>query len=471
MRRSARTGVWLVTLLVMLPGAAVTVGWSERAIGYGSLHVPRVSTQGAFNSTGLFVFVADFEHGSMGGWHPSQGNASIVTSPSYAGEPSLSSSAGAALPQVEIANRSFVPGAPSLSFRADLYYAGGGTGFVGLAGAHGPVAMVGVGGGSVWAGANLTTLTKVRSIPTGTAQPAGWVDLMASLAASTGGNSTAWTMQVYVDRTDTIAASNVSVPNASGYSGAILETTKGTVDYTDLVFTSNQIPITIPGYNNMEGYGQGSGLTAALLPGFTTLTATMTVANWSIPQQNILSYQINAMSYVGTVRSTCHGFYQLGIDLNPGGRIAPWFVPDGNCVAHYFNSKHPTSGNRGFVSPPGTRLELSIHDNTSAGTIEFAIHDLSISGPNRSLTATIPYNGTRFYGAYSQVEWQPCCSSFPIRAYFLNASLRAMTIAGGGVPSPTLLSGSYMVPYVLDAPPSWSLTYYRTNVGAYDQVI
>ena len=42
------------------------------------------------------------------------------------------------------------------------------------------------------------------------------------------------------------------------------------------------------------------------------------------------------MNYIGTVDSTCHGFFQLGVDLDPGGYIAPGTVPGTNCVAHYF---------------------------------------------------------------------------------------------------------------------------------------
>jgi hypothetical protein len=73
----------------------------------------------------------------------------------------------------------------------------------------------------------------------------------------------------------------------------------------------------------MEGYGQGSGLVVGLLPAYSNLTAQMNLHSWSVPQNDILSFQINAMNLTGTTVSTCHGFFQLGVDLDPLGRIAP----------------------------------------------------------------------------------------------------------------------------------------------------
>ncbi|MCI4330700.1 MAG: hypothetical protein L3K19_02490 [Thermoplasmata archaeon] len=469
MRAFDRPGACLVVILVLAPGFTFGAGAVSALAVSGSMHLPRAAPAPGFNGAGRFAFVSNFENHTLGGWHSAQGNASVVSSPSYSGEPSLSSTAGSHLPQIEFATRSFVAGAASLSMRADLYYAGNGSGYFGLFGPQGAVALVGVSAGSVWAGPNLTHLQKVGGFPAGTAQPAGWVDLMASLRAPSSSNGH-WVMDVYVDRTDVVAASKVAVPGAGGYAGAILETTRGTVDFTNMVFTTNEIPITIPKYNNMDGYGQGSGLTVGLLAPFTTLTGTMTLQNWNIPQRGILSFQINAMDYIGTVHSTCRGFYQLGVDLNPGGRIAPWFVPNGNCIAHYFNSNNTARVNPGFHSPPGTRLQLTIQQNPGNHSLRFQIVDLSIGGLNRTVSATIPYNSTLFYGAYSQVEWQPCCSNFPIGSYFLNASLRGLTIGGGSVATPTTLDASYMVPYALDTPPAWSMTYYRSNTAAYDQV-
>lgn len=465
-----RALLWALIGTLILPGGSVPLVSPVASGVAGPLHLPLAPMGAAPVAAGRFAFVSDFEGGSLGGWTAVQGSAVIGATPNYAGEPSLNSTAVAGRPQIEQAHRGFTAGATALALRADLYYLGGGTGYVGFAGSHGAVALVGVAAGVVWAGPNLTALTRVGAIPASTAQPMGWVDLEAAITSANVSGHLRWTMDAYVDRTDVIAATGVAVPNAGAYSGAVLETTNGTMDYTNIVLTSNQIPITIAGYNNMEGYGQGSGLVVGLLPAFTTLSATMTLTNWNVPQQGILSFQINAMNRVGTTRSTCKGFFQLGVDVDPGGRIAPWYVPDGNCVAHYFNSKHPTSINRGFPSPAGTTIRLTVRDNTTAGAIQFIETDLSITGPNRTLSASVPYTSTPFVGVYSQVEWQPCCSRFAIGGYFLNASLSGMSNDGGTVAAPQTLSGAYMVPYVLDAPPSWSLTYYRAAAAAYDQV-
>jgi hypothetical protein len=465
----SRTLTIVVAVLAFGPFLGGGAGLAAGAVA--SLEAPLAHAPVAATAGSPFAFVSNFENHTLGNWTATSGTAAVTTTPNYLGEPSLASSSSIATggtPQIDQASSGIVPGASAISFQVELNYAHGGTGFFGLTGPHGFVAVVGIlRGSSVWAGATVATATDLGAIPTGTAQPAGWVELIALLGPSS--TSTAWQMQVYVDRTDVVAGLNLSVPSAGAYTGAEIRTNAGTVDYTNIVVTTYQIPITIPGYNNMDGYGQGSGLLVTTLPQFTTLTAQMTLTNWSIPQDGILSFQINAMNRVGTTQNTCFGFYQLGLDLDKHGHIAPWYVPRNNCVAYYFASQ-TTSVNTGFTTPMGSHLTLRIFDDVATSQIDFEIIDRSITGANQTSQITIPYNGSLFEGVYSQLEWQPCCSNFPITSYGFNGSLSGFTISGGSLAAPMVLPASYMVPFALDVPPSWNYGYYDASASSYAQV-
>ena len=355
-----RTTAILVAVLAFGPflsgGAGLAVA---SATTLDALHTPHSYASFGAPAGSPFAFVSNFENHLLGNWTATSGTATVVTSPNYLGEPSLGSTSTGGTPQIDRASSGFVGGASSVSFQAELYYASGGTGFVGLVGPHGFVAVVGiVHGSSVYAGPTIASATNLGPIPSRTSQPAGWVDLMAVVSLVPGPTGSVWEMQAYVDRTDVVAGANLSVPSAGGYTGAEIRTNAGTVDFTNLAFSTYQIPTTIPGYNNMDGYGQGSGLLVATLPRFTTLTGQMTLTNWSIPQGGILSFQINAMNRIGTTQNTCSGFYQLGMDLDPGGHISPWYVPNNNCVAYYFPTHSPRVSS-GFSTPPGSRLDPS----------------------------------------------------------------------------------------------------------------
>ncbi len=303
------------------------------------------------------------------------------------------------------------------------------------------------------------------SVPTGTAYPDGWVYLTANLFNASTKLAVAWSMQLFVDRTDVVAA-QVTVPNAWAYAAAFLETTSGTVGYSDIVVSTYEIPIFLPGYNNMMGYGQGSGLLVQLLPAYYRLTAEMTLNSWNIPQVGILSFQINALNLYGTTRSTCGGFFQLGIDLNPNGMIAPWYVPGKNCIAHYFLPSRSPAIVPGIASPGGTHLTLTIEDDVNAGTVTMTIVDTSIS---QTFTTTFAYEGGPFYGMHTQLEWQPCCSHYPIEDYQFSGTLfneQITTLAGATQP----LTSDYMLPFTLDAPPQWDFTWYQNGVLGYNQV-
>ncbi len=246
-------------------------------------------------------------------------------------------------PQIDIVNPSLIVrgGDQFLSFQVAIYYGDGGSGFFGLVNSnYDPVAVVGVANGYVWAGPNLTDLKPVVSLSSlsGALYPPGWVFIMVNVFnASTPYNKTAgWVMQVFVDQTNE-PPFVVSVPEAGNYYTAAIITTNGTVYYTDIIVTSLEIPIYLQKYNNMEGYGQGSGLLVTLLPPFYNLTALVLLRYWNTPQVGILSFQINAMNYYGATRSSCVGFFQIGVDLDPNGTIAPpWYVPGKNCIAHYY---------------------------------------------------------------------------------------------------------------------------------------
>jgi len=234
-------------------------------------------------------------------------------------------------------------------------------------------------------------------------------------------------MQVFVDGTDQ-PPFEVGVPNAGNYYTAAIITENGTVYYTDIIVTSLEIPIYLQKYNNMEGYGQGSGLITTLLPPFYNLTALVLLRYWNTPQVGILSFQINAMNYYGTTRSTCVGFFQIGVDLDPNGTIAPWYVPGKNCIV------------------------FEIYDyNTS----ELWIHE-------------IPYSGTPFYGTYTQLEFQYAYTKYPITDYIFNGTMFDIEVTFLNGTTATL-PASYMIPFELSAPLTWDLTYYNANASGYNQ--
>jgi hypothetical protein len=305
----------------------------------------------------------------------------------------------------------------------------------------------------------------VGRVPSGTAQPSNWVVLIGSIYRNGSGANAPYVMDVFADRTDVLLARAVPVPNAGSYLGAFIETTNNSLEYSDIVVSTYRLAESIAHFNPMEGYGQGSGTVVQVLPAFTSLSATETLGNWSTPERGVLSFQINSMNFTGTVRSTCSGFFQLGADLEPNGRIAPWYVPGHACVPNYFG--HPHSWH-GFSSPNGTVLLLTIRDNLTGHTIDFSLIDSSVVGPNRTWTSSIPYNSTEFFGVYTQLEWQPS-SRFPINLFSLNGSIDNLTTSGGNLSAPTPLTPGYMIPFAIDSPTNWNFNYYRTASSGYNQ--
>lgn len=375
-------------------------------------------------------------------------------SPSYSGEPSLLSSTSKGV-QIDYANKGFVDGLTAVSMQVAIDPGQSSSALFGLGTSSDHfVEVVGVVNGKTVAGPDPSHLTTIGKIPTNTAYPAGWVYFTTDSFS----NSSGTYMQAFVDQTEAVNAT-VAVPNLANYTGALIETANQAAYYTNIVVTSYEIPITIPGYNNMEGYGQGSALLVKLLPEYYNLTAEMTLKSWSVPQNNILSFQINAMNSTGTLKSTCRGFFQLGLDVNVNGDVAPWFVPGINCESNYFFS------GRGISTPPGSELILSIVWSGADQDIVFTIRDKTTS---QTFSSEIPYSGGGFYASYTQMEFQPCCNKYPITDYKFRGSLFNMQITEMSGKS-EYLSANYMLPFTLDAPTSWNFNYYVGSNAGYNE--
>lgn len=418
------------------------------------------------SSSDTFAFVSNFETLTLEGWNRLTGSQpTVVTSVDYSGEPALMSvnPLGCECVQADYADKEFVDGLYTVSFQVAIDTSGPGA-FFGL-GSSGTqfVAVIGVENGNVVGGANLSSLVTIESVPLGTAQPSGWVYVVGNVAINKHGKGM---MQVFIDESNASAAT-ISVPQASQYSRALIETVgPGSAFYSDIVVSSTLLAKLFPRWNPMEGYGQGGAclcttLNVKLLPLFSDLSADMILSSWSVPRANILSFQINANNLTGsTVPKTCVGFFQLGVDLNPNGYIAPWYVKGNDCVAHYFVGSH------GVYSPPNSNLSLSILFEPASKQILFTINDSSIS---RVFSASIPYSDQAFNSMFTQLEFQPSgnislISEYRLRGEMYNIEITTMRGLTEALPS------SYMLPWSVDAPLSWSFTYYENDIAGYSQV-
>jgi hypothetical protein len=460
----------LLVLVLMLPplsnGPVPSTGGVAPALG-----VHNVPAAGS-NLPGAFAFVSTFEDLRADGWRAVGGTFAIQSHPNYAGEPSLVSVARGG-PQLDVAPHGLVGGQPFLSLQAVLHPGPGATGFIGV-GSHGsPVALVGVSEGQIWAGPGLSDLSNLGPIPSHTAQPSGWTYVTANIyqGKSSGGGSATWRMDVFVDQTAVPIATGVPVPSAGEYTEAVILTTQGRMAYSDYILTTYQIAEALNNQfapNPSDGYGQGSGVLVTLLPRFDTLTSTIQLDNWNVPRTGVLSVQIDAMNPRGADSATCHGFYQLGVDLDPHGKIAPWYVPK-NCDPFYFGESQIGVVSSGFESPPGTVLSLSIDRIPAENEMVFTLVDHDVSAPNAVWSATIPYTGPAFVAAYTQIEWQSG-SSVPVSHYFFNGSFAHLRISGGNLSGPVRLGPEYMVPFAVGVPPSWNFFYYNRSDAGYSQI-
>ncbi len=358
--------------------------------------------------------------------------------------------------QVDYANQSFVLGQRSLSFQVAMNATLGSFGYFGLGSKGNFVAVVGVHNGTVVAGANLTSLKNVGAIPKKTAYPSGWVYIIADLNNTKNGK---WYMQVFVDETQQVSK-QVLVPNAGKYDGAMIETDIGTVYYTNIIVSTFQMANLVPGYHPMQGYGGrvASAGIVRLLPAFYNLTAVMTLNSFSVPQSDVLSFQINAQNKTAATQSTCVGFFQIGLFLDSQkGYIDPWYVPNGDCIPYSFSQ-----GSTLHI-PKGEKVVLSIVYKQNSKEIVFKEYYPSI---HKTLSATIFYRGSDFYSAYTQMEFQP---TYGIQNYKLSGSIFGIQITPISHQS-EYLPASYMMPFNLDAPTTWDVHYYVNATAGYDEL-
>lgn len=454
-----KTGVILLGTMFLLNIALPALGMAPAISHTNDLKAKATSL------SGNFAFVSEFTSGgtySSYGWTASGSPKPVITnSVNYYGEPSLEISNSAYVYSFENVSQ----GQNFISFQSAVYAVKGMATVSIVNSDMQPIASVSVYQNKIYAG-SFGQENYIGIAPASSAYPAGWVFLIANIQNTSTNKAFSWSMQLFVDRTDSIFA-NISVPWAYQYAGIELSSSGGNSYFTDVIFTSYQIAIYYPGYNPMEGYGQGSGLVVSLLKPFTVIHANMFLKNWNVPESGILSFQINVMNYYGTTRSSGVGFFQLGVDLDPNNHIAPWYVPGKNMIAHYFiNSSSPAVGS-GFFSPNGTELSLTIQYLVHENEIFFQIIDYSVSGNLMYWNATIPYNGTEFYGSYTQLEFQPS-STYPINDYYFNGSLYNITVGDGAVQVP--LNNSYMLPFELNSPATWSLTYYGSAQNGYNEI-
>ncbi len=450
--------VFLVIIFFALSVTAPALFSSEaNSIMKNNIKATKAST------SGTFAFVSEFTSGgnfSTYGWKYFNHEPKLTNKVNFYGEESIMVPENSYVYSFE----NVTPGQNFISFQAAVYSMGSNASISVINSMNQEIASILIFNDQVYAGypGHEQYIGNVNS----SIYPSGWNFIIANIQNTSTKKQLSWTMQVFVDETDKIFA-NVSVPLAYSYAGIELSSNNGDSYFTDIIFTSYQIAIYDPGYNPMEGYGQGSGLVVSLLPPFTEIHANMVLNNWSVPESGILSFQINVMNYYGTTRSSGVGFFQLGVDLDPGNHIAPWYVPGKNMIAHYFlNSSSPAVGS-GFYSPNGTELSLTIEYLLNQKEILFQIIDSSVSGNLKYWNATIPYNGTEFYGSYTQLEFQPS-SSFPIQDYYFNGSLYNITIGNGSDQVP--LNDSYMLPFELNAPSTWSMTYYGSASNGYKEI-
>lgn len=465
MRKIARPKIVLLFAFVLLLAPASTISSVAQVSNHNSsLSNTAVLPPLPNSSSKYFAFVSSFETLTLEGWQSIQGTSpSVVTSTNYTGEPSLMSSASDGN-QIDYANSNFITGLSTLSFQVAMYAPNGTSGFIGL-GSNDTnfVAVVGVNGDKVYAGGNLNDLKRVGAVPKDTAFPSGWVYIIAVLSESGG----KWTMQVFVDQTDE-SPFQVAVPSAGSYTGALIETTSGTVYYTNIIATTDVMAKYVPGYHPMEGYGGSIEEPKDccipnyphLLPPFYNLTDVMTINNFTVPEDEVLSFQINAQNYTSATENYCTGFFQIGMFLDQAKNyVDPWYVSDGQCEPYSF----PQATTLHIVK--NEQIILSMVWNHTTHTIFFREDFTSI---HKILSVSVSYGGGAFYSMFTQLEFQPS-SSYPIKDYYLTGSefgIHITEVSGAG----EFLPASYLMPFDIDTPTTWDIHYYVNSTAGYDEL-
>ncbi|MEM0134343.1 MAG: hypothetical protein QXU18_03835 [Thermoplasmatales archaeon] len=453
----------VLTIVILSSATAVDTVLKDNTSTTGVPQNPLVPAQ----PFGTFEFLSEFTSGgnfSDYGWLMLNGSFAppIVSSKNYYGEPSLAMSGGTTL----YSQKGIVRGDQSLSFQFAINAEDGNGAFIITNASRGGIASISVNGGTVSVGAPGTDSAFSANTSTYPSNN-GWMLISGNLFNYRSGNESSWRLQVFVDNTSTVFA-NISAPQGYSYAGIEISSSNGTVYFTNIIFTSYRIPVFLPGYNNMEGYGQGSGALVSLLTPFTILHANFLLYNWSVTRYSTLSFQINAMNLNAAENQTANGFFQLGVDLDPNGKIAPWYVGNDRAIAIYFKNHPSPDFMPGFSTPNGTVLGLTIQYVPLKAEILFQIIDYSVSNQYKYWNVSIPYAGTEFYAAYTQMETSYMNGS-QLNDYRFNGTMFNISY-GSSISSMVPLNSTYMLPFSINAPASWSLTYYSDQTAGYEQV-
>lgn len=390
-------------------------------------------------------------------------NPSITNDPNYYGEPSLSVPGGTSV----FSGKDVIKGDSAVSFQFAVD-ANGSKGIFEITSSDGGyVASISIIEGNV----NVSTFSSdgiLASETSGNLSGANtWTLVSGNLFNYNNSSGSGWRLQLFVDNTSYVFA-NISAPIGYSYDGIEMASSNGTTYFTNIIFSTYRMSLFLPGYNNMEGYGQGSGAVVKLLNPFYVLHANFILYNWSVERYSTLSFQINAMNLYGAEHQTSKGFFQLGIDLDPNGKIAPWYVANNNAIAVYF-SNHPSPDFMpGFQTPNGTVLGLTIQYDPHTGLIEFQIVDYSVNNQYRYWNTSVAYDGSPFYAAYTQIETS-AMNSTQMVGYRFNGSMYNLSY-GSNESTMIQFNSSYMLPFSIDAPSIWSLTYYDDSTAGYLQM-
>ncbi|MEM0126843.1 MAG: hypothetical protein QXW29_02360 [Thermoplasmatales archaeon] len=427
------------------------------------LYTPQISIP--YNPIGSdFAFVSMFSERSnysSSGWKLISGDQPVVSSSQmFEGQPSLFLSNGS-----EIASaRSFPAGDRLLSFQFIVKIRSGIFVFSIVNSSLKSILSISLGSESL----SVISGNEIKRIwIKGDASGSGGWDLIQGTAfenISSGNDS--WNLQLFSEGND-VPLTNMSIRNMSSYSGLTAFVLNGSAYLSDVIFTSDPIALYLPGYNFMEGYGQGSGEIAQLLGPFTILHANIILYNWSSTSFGAMSLQINALNYSASLNPTARGFFQVGVDLDPAGSIAPWYVGGNNAVAVYFPNFYNPDFMPGFQSPNGTRLSLSVEYLTAKHLVLMQVIDYSVGRQFEFWNASVQYSGPPFYSAYTQLELSSSASPDGYSGHFLVYNITY----GNSLESMQPFSPDYELPYSINAPSNWYISPYNFTVNGYSESI
>ncbi|MEM0141146.1 MAG: hypothetical protein QXN66_03810 [Thermoplasmatales archaeon] len=454
-----RKKVAIVIVLVLASSSVgiipITIGGNDQSYlssGQNSVPVNPINSSFAFVS----IFSTAMNYTSYG-WKLLSGDQPLITTTKqFNGQPALELPQGSEVRTT----RYFTPGDRLLSFQFALSDAGG-TGVFSIVNdssenlvsisIHGETVQVTSGNLS----SNATVLPSVN-------QSDGWVFIQGTMFVNLSRNDGTWFLEMFSGSTAS-PLMNVSIGNISTYAGIKIVSLDGTTYFSNIIFTSDPLVTYQPGYNSMEGYGQGSGDPAQLLGPFTIMHANVVVYNWSSATFAALSLQINALNYEASINPTAQGFFQVGVDLDPAGSLAPWYVGGSNAVAIYFPNNLNPDFMPGFSSPNGTRLSFTIQYLTSKHIVRLQIIDYSVSKQFEFWNATVEYQGSPFYAAYTQLELSASSSPDGYSCSYLVYNMTYGNSPSAMQPFPP----DYELPYSLNSLPNWYMSPYNDTINGY----